>query len=307
MPHVMKQGMFYRMPIHFGPTPGPRQGPHGQEFDWTRSPKRTAASLSFLTERTALDAILPPSLELAGEPIVTIEIVCLTKLEWLAGRGYNTFGVRFPARFRGRVDDVVGSFLAVLWENLPDPILERPRRAGVQQALLRYSPAARVPRPSSLSRALARVRVLHVGAGRPGRDSGGADGPTRGRRAQRRNSALQMCPGRGARAKATWPASPLPPSAGSKAVIDRAWRGKGVHAFRPSSWEQLPTMFHVVNALANLPVIERRGALLTQSHGGLATFAPTRTDRAGGRPLPAPRRVAIRGRRGDQTARQARR
>jgi hypothetical protein len=60
----------------------------------------------------------------------------------------------------------------------------------------------------------------------------------------------------------------LTPSTGSKAVIDRAWRGKGVHAFRTSSWEQLPTMFHVVNALADLPVIERRGALLTQSHGG---------------------------------------
>jgi hypothetical protein len=268
MPHEMKQGMFYRMPIHFGPTAGPRQGPQGQEFDWTRSPKRTAVSLSFLTERAALDAILPPSLELAGEPIVTIEIVYITELEWLAGRGYNTFGVRFPARFRGRVDDVVGSFLAVLWENLPDPILSGRDELGFSKLFCEIPPP-RVFKGRHLYRALwlghefftlalddlGEIPVEELAQTVVGE----------------RNDGLlhyKYVPRTGHPGESDAACVTLTPSTGSKAVIDRAWRGKGVHAFRTSSWEQLPTMFHVVNALADLPVIERRGALLTQSHGG---------------------------------------
>jgi hypothetical protein len=28
----MKKGMMYRMPMHFGPTAAPRQGPHGADL-----------------------------------------------------------------------------------------------------------------------------------------------------------------------------------------------------------------------------------------------------------------------------------
>src|SRR6185369_12854077 len=123
MPREFLKGKLYRMPAHFGPMAGPRQGPDGETFDWTDTPKRINISTSFLTEPAVLDALLPPGLELAGDPLVTIEIVYMTELEWLAGRGYNTVGVRFPARFRGQRDDILGSFLAILWENLADPIL----------------------------------------------------------------------------------------------------------------------------------------------------------------------------------------
>ncbi|WP_038937212.1 hypothetical protein [Bradyrhizobium japonicum] len=32
-------GPLYRMPAHFGPTPGPRQGPDGRPFDWSQLPE----------------------------------------------------------------------------------------------------------------------------------------------------------------------------------------------------------------------------------------------------------------------------
>ncbi len=35
-------------------------------------------------------------------------------------------------------------------------------------------------------------------------------------------------------------------------------RGKGSIEFIKSTWEQMPTMFHIVNALASLPVLENR-------------------------------------------------
>jgi hypothetical protein len=38
--------------------------------------------------------------------------------------------------------------------------------------------------------------------------------------------------------------------------------------FHKASWSDLPTMHHVVNALAALPVIEARGGSVTLSRGG---------------------------------------
>jgi hypothetical protein len=48
------------------------------------------------------------------------------------------------------------------------------------------------------------------------------------------------------------------------------WRkpAVGTIAFRRASWSDLPTMYHVVNALADLPVLAERGASIAHTHGG---------------------------------------
>jgi len=42
----------------------------------------------------------------------------------------------------------------------------------------------------------------------------------------------------------------------------------GTIAFRRATWAELPTKHHVVNALANLPVVETPAALVAHSRGG---------------------------------------
>ena len=111
------------MPTHFGPRTGPRQGPGGRQFENIDSPRTTRISVSFLSNSAQLEALLPPGFTLDGEPVVTIAASYMTEIEWLAGRGYNTLGVSFPASFQGQEDGVSGSFLTVLWENLTDPII----------------------------------------------------------------------------------------------------------------------------------------------------------------------------------------
>jgi acetoacetate decarboxylase len=113
----------YRMPTHFGPRTGPRQGPDGKKFECTDTPKKTTIAVNFLTNPEQLEALLPERFALAGEPVVTVQANYMTEIEWLAGRGYNVLGVSFPARFQGEQDHVTGSFLTVLWENLTDPIV----------------------------------------------------------------------------------------------------------------------------------------------------------------------------------------
>jgi len=58
--------------------------------------------------------LLPEGFEVEAEPAVTVQASYMTEIEWLAGRGYNTLGVSFPAIFNGKEDHIMGNFLTVL-------------------------------------------------------------------------------------------------------------------------------------------------------------------------------------------------
>ena len=47
----------------------------------------------------------------------------MTNIDWLAGRGYTMIHVWWPVMFKGEQDKTFGRFLAVMWENLADPII----------------------------------------------------------------------------------------------------------------------------------------------------------------------------------------
>ena len=142
MPYKLQPGRMYMMPTHFGPSSGPRQGPDGQGFGCRDTPRSTSYSVSFLTRAEQLDALLPAGFRLAGEPVVTVTVSYLTEIEWLAGRGYNTLGVSFPAEYAGKRYRARGPFLAVLWENLADPILTGREQLGFSKIYCAIQPPA---------------------------------------------------------------------------------------------------------------------------------------------------------------------
>ena len=123
MSYKMQPGKFYRMPVIFGPSLGPRQRGSSHTLFSKEGPKATVITVRFSTDSRQLEALLPEGFELAGDPIVTIRATYLKELPWLAGRGYNHLGISFPAIFKGQRDNVKGDFLAVIWENLCDPII----------------------------------------------------------------------------------------------------------------------------------------------------------------------------------------
>ena len=140
MPYKLQPGRMYMMPTHFGPAAGPRQGPDGGRFDGVDSPRTTSYSVSFLTRPEQLEVLLPAGFRLAGDPAVTVTVSYMTEIEWLAGRGYNTLGVSFPAEYRGKRDRARGPFLAVLWENLADPILTGREQLGFSKIFCAIPP-----------------------------------------------------------------------------------------------------------------------------------------------------------------------
>ena len=60
MPYSFEPGQMYRMPTHFGPSLGPRQGVDGSRYANADSPKKTIYSVRFRTTAEALDKLLPP-------------------------------------------------------------------------------------------------------------------------------------------------------------------------------------------------------------------------------------------------------
>jgi hypothetical protein len=138
--YEFEPGSIYRMPTHFGPAPGPRQLPPGATPDPVNSPRRTSAAVSFLTEGRRLERHLPPGFTLRGAPVVTVEVIHLAGVDWLAGRGYSMVHVRWPVHYRGERDEASGELLAVVWENLPDAIISGREEIGHPSCMRRSHP-----------------------------------------------------------------------------------------------------------------------------------------------------------------------
>jgi hypothetical protein len=255
------------MPTHFGTTTGPRQGPDGRPFDWRDNPLRTTASVCFLSEQEPLARLLPPEFVLAGLPVVTVEWTALEHLAWLAGRGYNMLGVKFLARFRGAQDDVTGEFLSVLWENLADPIISGREELGFNK---RY---AELPAPERSATAFSATAswLGHHFFELQLQDLVPVADPTPllpGQPASAGLLHLKHMPRTGAWGETDTHHAALTPSANSHYRRQARWEGRGRCAFITSSWAQLPTLSHIVNPLAALPVCEWLGASLEQGVGG---------------------------------------
>ena len=123
----------YRMPIHFGPAPGPRNVPHDrQRTRYVHT--RAALSVTALSDHQALTELLPPGCSLAGEPLLTVMVTRLTNLGWLAGRGYNIVAVFLSdVVFAGAKETVTGAFYPVVWESRTDPIITGREELGMSK------------------------------------------------------------------------------------------------------------------------------------------------------------------------------
>ncbi|MCU1397120.1 MAG: hypothetical protein JWN62_229 [Acidimicrobiales bacterium] len=126
-------GTMTRMPTGFGPSPGPRQHPAGGA--WPRGdsgPRRqTVLRTSFETEPAALAALLPRHFTLSGPPTISISASYLEDIGWLAGRGYNIMSVDVPVTHVGPDGTVHATSTLVVWESLADPIITGREELGI--------------------------------------------------------------------------------------------------------------------------------------------------------------------------------
>ena len=268
MPYHFQAGRMYRMPTHFGPRAGPRQGPDGRQFENSDSPRITRISVSFLSNSAQLEALLPPGFALDGEPVVTIAASYMTEIEWLAGRGYNTLGVSFPARFQGKEADVGGSFLTVLWENLADPIITGREELGFAKIYCELPPPIALNGGYRLTASWLGFQFLELEATDLRRQSDEEIDDFIQSQTSDGLLHYKYMPRTGEWGQADSAYAVLTPAAAPNQKIQERWLGTGRAQWQPARWKDMPTQYNIVNRLAELEIREVREASLVKTLGG---------------------------------------
>jgi acetoacetate decarboxylase len=263
MSYRFETGRIYRMPTHFGPAPGPRQLPDDVVVDPKRSRRTLSVAASFLTDPVVLEQHLPEGFTLAGEPVVTVEFHHMTDIDWLAGRGYTMIWVGWPATFTGSREQATGKFLAVVWENLADPIITGRDEIGhpklyAEIAEPRRWNGAQICTAGWMGFRFLELEVSQLHDAEQDRQGAISDGTLM----------VKYVPRTGTWGEADLHQVTLTPADDPDRTVERQQAGVGAVRFHRATWSDLPTMHHIVNALAELPIIEPRGGSLTHSRGG---------------------------------------
>ena len=273
-----KAGQFYRMPIFFGPTPGPRQWPEGRTFDFSKTPRMKMLGVRMLTNADQLKAMLPDRFELRGPPVVTVEANYMTEIGWLAGRGYNLCDVKFEVTYHGKKGPVHGTLVLVRWENLCDPILSGREELGHNKLYCeipepRFIDGRHSARMSWLATPFLDLSVWDMAA------PTGMSGPPADPEHQGMLS-YKYIPKTGDWGEADVEYVTLSPRKPmrEKMTIERFEVGQGSFQFWKSSWEDLPTLYHIVNAFAELENHGFQGAHLVETVGGSSIAETYRID-----------------------------
>jgi Acetoacetate decarboxylase (ADC) len=237
-----------RMPTVFGPGVSPRQGPDGRPFPSAAASgaqRRTVLSVLATSERASLEALLPERVELAGEPRVRISVVWLEDIGWLAGRDYAVLQVQMPALVAEKAGRLEGEFVAVLWENLADPIITGREELGMAKVYAEISDLARDGEQVSCKVSWggfvffeAEIRNLS------------ADPAAAGEYPAGKTINHKYFPRTGDWGQAD--IDYLTCGEGEVDVVTGLERGEGRAKFVVATWDQLPTLSHIVNPLAAL-------------------------------------------------------
>jgi hypothetical protein len=269
----------YRQPRVFGALPGPRNVPLDKR-DLPDNMTVVTVAAAALADEAALSEMLPPRCRLHGDPVITVSIAYLRNIGWLAGRGYNIVSVEFPVVVDSAEGLLTGKFTPVLWENLADPILTGREELGFAKLY------AQIPEPIILGntyRASASwegFRFFELEANdlveAPlNSDAPPLDGafhyrfmPKVGTQGEADSEYMVFIPG-------------VRSGPGAKGITKRL-AGEGAFRFLPARWEDVPLQYPIINALAELPLREFRGASVTLSTstgtigGGLGGARPIR-------------------------------
>lgn len=129
--------LHYRMPVVFGPFPGPRQSTTGYKRNLSQSTS-LEAYVTYRTTREAVQSMLPDFIKFqdsssSSSVYLTVSTKTLGNLDWLGNRHYNVYsyfihGVQFFDPHTQRL--YTGTFLPVLWEDMADPIISGREELG---------------------------------------------------------------------------------------------------------------------------------------------------------------------------------
>ena len=279
MTFELKDGVRYRMPVMFGPSPGPRQHPEGRPWTVEETGTMNAQwiTINYLTRAEQLEALLPPHFKLRGEPVVSISFAYFRNLWWLAGRGYGIVFVDFPVTYEGPKETIAGHFSPVLWEGNPEAIMTGREELGFNKIFADIPEYQTDPQTGTVSGFASwydftfldfKVNELEEVFG--DRTLPGGGGAALFYKHMPRTSPFGK---EGADVSVVTTSAPRPGVQAVAAPIKfddakyRKWKARGHLAWHKATFEQLPLTFHVVNGMAALDILEYRDTVVIEFSG----------------------------------------
>lgn len=255
-----------RMPALFGRQAGPRQRPDIPGLWPVSAGQTTSTWVVSETDPERLRALLPEHFELAA-PLLVAEAATLEGLPWLAGRGYELLMLSVPVIYRGQ-EEHKGRLEIVTWENFPDAIISGREELGWNKVYAdrmgrRFSEDGKTTFYSASwgGTTFFDMQVNHDKLLPRFKDW--RKGPLLHYRVLPRTGSwgeLEVEQVTGAGFDGGLPAL-------------RSYKsGSGSMQFHPASFEQLPTLCHIVNTLASLPMLQTvdAGSARVKGWGDLA-------------------------------------
>jgi acetoacetate decarboxylase len=236
----------------------------------------TSVVVRFLSDPGQIESMLPAGKNLAVDdpPVVTVVAVYQGGLRWLAGLTYNLLLVILPVVHSGKAGKTHAGFLPVVWENMTEPIIMGRELLGWPKIYADLPPARKLHDTWQSIAAWNGFTFLDI-------NLTGLHVPDEAELKQmeadgQQASAGMICHKYISRTGATNFETDadyltLATNEGAPAPVMRELlTGRADIRFNHCTWEQVPTMHHIINKLAALPVKEvYRGIILTQTGGGM--------------------------------------
>ncbi|KAL2867210.1 putative salicylate hydroxylase [Aspergillus lucknowensis] len=280
--HLWNKGpqKYWRQPIVFGPMPGPRQDFEGRSrLDRSLKSRFQTTSIRFKTSRTVLQNLLPNESYSFSTPstVATARIsqTLLSGMDWLGGGGYRHLGLYIEGvQYRKADGEVInGTYLPILFESLADPIVSGREELGMPKL---YSALDASERDGSYylqaswqGAVWGRFRWESLEDEDPQASAGPADSGVNGGLLLHRYVPKVGAESKG-QAEVEYPVF-VPNADESKLLVSKVTRAR--KAQRASfeidglNWEALPTLHHIIERLAEIPVDEVLSATVVEGEG----------------------------------------
>ncbi|KAF7195924.1 FAD-dependent monooxygenase ltmM [Pseudocercospora fuligena] len=273
----LKPGLYWRMPIEFGPLPGPRQRHDGDPFTSQHS-SFVSAIVRFKTERSLLQVLLPTDRSnyrfMSPGTIAYASFMqhTFSNLDWLGGGGYHLLGfyIHGVEHVGSNGEIPRGTYIPVLFESLADPILSGREELGMPKLFSSidvYRRATSLRVNASWQGAVwgnfAWTALKEIDLPKEAPSTGTAeDGMFCYKYLPRVGNAPDQP------ADADHPILIPAVDKTCKPVIDRMWKAKDATIrLDKLDWQALPTMHHIIARLQELPILEVVDAQVVEGRG----------------------------------------
>jgi hypothetical protein len=275
-----KPDMYWRMPIGFGPFPGPRMDAYGRRRLADGPTRRfTTTSIKFKTSRTFLESILPtPQFTFASADTVataSFSVTRLDKMAWLGGQGYTHLGLYVHGVQYTKRDGstITGTHLPILFESLTDPIVSGREELGMPKLFCDIEMHNR-SRSCHIAASWRGATFANLSLSDLTEDDPATEHGTIGGEADYGILVYRYIPAVGAPGKADAEYACVVPheeeAKVQKSTVEKVWRAKPEKAsvdIRGLDWDALPTLHHVTDVLAKIPIYEVLAAKVVEGRG----------------------------------------